>query len=222
MNKKEPSLLQETYIQKSRLFLLPLTGLIRNKYFPPTNTYISSPELISSEYPEGINFDDQVLIIAFSKEYKIKQDNIYNQVIANFKNVNIEETGWDKYESVIMSNRRFMGFHETHDEFVYTFDLSEWCDDWRCFMKGRYTKMSERAKKIIKDYKWATLQAIEQKKLYCYLYSNKDETCFEDFAEELGYPVEELRSVKELCSKPDLRLETYKFLQKKQLDETKS
>lgn len=222
MSEKEPSLLQKTYIQKSRLFLLPLTGLVRNKYFPPTNTYISSPDLNCEGYIDGINFEDEILIIAYSKSYKIKQDNIYNQVTSNFKNISIEETGWDKYESLIMSNKRFMGFHESQDEFLYTFDLSEWHTDWNLFLKGRYSQMSKRAKRIIKEYKWTSLQAIEQKKLYCYLYPNEDESCFEEFANELGLQVDDLKRVQELCSKPNLKLETYICSQKKQLDETTS
>jgi len=222
MNKTEPSLLQKTYIQKSRLFLLPLTGLARNKYFPSTNTYISSPDLISSEYSSGIDYEDEILIIAYSKIYKIKQDNIYNQVNANFKNIGIEETGWDRYETVIMSNKRFIGFHESEDEFLYTFDLSDWHDDWKHFIDGRYTLMSEKAKKIIKGYKWESLQPIEQRKLHCYLYSNKDENCFKDFAEELGLSVEDLKKIKELCNPPNLKLETYILSQKKELNETKS
>lgn len=221
MNKKEPSLLQKTYIQKSRLFLLPLTGMTKNKHFSPTNTYISAPDLISSEYPEGIGFIDEILIVAYSKEYKIRQDNILSQVQANFKNISIEETGWERYESVIISNRRFISVHETDDEFLYTFDFSDWHNDWNLFIKGRYTLISSKAKQIIKDYQWTALKPVEQKKLYCYLYSNEDLSCFEDFADDLGYPVEELKQVRELCSKPDLRLETYKIPKKKQLDDIK-
>lgn len=221
MIKTETSLLQQIYLQKSGLFLLPLTGLLKNKYFKKTNTYISAPDLICSEYPNGINFEDKILIVTYSKIYKIKQDNIYNQVIEKFKNITIEETGWERFEEKdLMSNKYFIGFHESSDEFLYTFDLSDWNDDWNYFMKGRYSLMSEKAKNLIKNYRWTTLNPVDQKKLYCYLYVNKDKDCFKDFAEELGVPIEDLEKVKELCSKPDLRLETYQCSNKKQLNET--
>lgn len=222
MNNKGSSLLQETYIQKSKLFLLPLTGLKKNKYFKETNTYVSSPDLISADYPSGINFEDEILIVTYSKDYKIKQDNIYNQVNANFKNITIEETGWDKYETTLITNKKFIGFHESLDEYLYTFDLHDHAKDWTAFMKGRYTQMSSKAKEIIKKYRWEYLEAPEARKLYCYLYANEDETCFKDFAEDLGILVDDLMQVKELCSKPNLRLETYVYLEKKHFNEIKS
>ena len=219
MNKEEPSLLQKTYLQKSMLFLLPLVGLQRNKYFQITNTYICAPELVSAEYPEGIGFGDEIIILAYSKEYKIKQDNLFNQVASSFKNLSIEETGWDKHESTLISNKRFMALHESEDEYLYTFDMTEWHMDWNFFLKGKYTLMSDKAKRTIRDYKWQALKPIEQKKLHCYLYANEDEKCFEDFAAELKCTVEELRAMtRELCSKPDLRLETYKIPNKKQVN----
>lgn len=220
MDKKESSLLQKSYIQKSRLFLLPLTGLRKNKYFRETNTYISSPDLLALEYPDGIGFDDNILIVVYSKNYKIKQDNIYNQVTSGFKNISIEETGWDKYETeIIASNKRFLAVHETADEFIYTFDLDDWSKDWNNFVKGRYSLLSRKAKDLIKEYRWTSLQEIERRKLYCYLYPN-EENCFKDFAEDLEVSVEDLKEVKELCSKPNLKLETYILSEQKQLNET--
>lgn len=227
MGKNESSLLQETYIQKSRLFLLPLTGLTNNKYFKATNTYIASPDLVCDDYPEGISFTDEILIIAYSKGYKIKQDNIYNQLEANFKNISVEETGWDKYETTLLANKRFMGFHETVDEYLYTYNLHEYASDWTNFMKGRYSQMNEKTKKLIRNYRWSSLQEIEQRKLYCYLWPNEvppneKDNCFKFFADELGIPIEDLEQVKELCSKPNLKLETYICSEKKQLNEVKN
>lgn len=219
---KKTSLLQETYLQKSRIFLLPLTGLSKDKYFREINTYMCSPDLTSTDYPEGIGFEDKLLIVNYSKSYKVKQDNIYNQVTANFKNISIEETGWDKYETKLMSNKTFSGLHETADELIYTFDLSNWSDDWNFFMKGKYSKISKRAKELVRNYRWTSLSEIDQKKLYCYLYLNEDQNCFKDFAEELGVPVGDLQQIGELCSKPDLKLETFICSKKKELNETKN
>lgn len=227
MSEKLNSLLEKTYIQKSRLFLLPLTGLKRHAHFRETDTYISAPELIATQYPEGITFDDKILIVVYSKLYKIKHDNIFNQINSNFKNIDAgDETGWDIYENSVVSNRYIIAFHETQDEFIYTFDLSDWTKDWHLFLKGRYSQMSKKAKDLVKNYRWNSLKPIEQRKLYCYLYPSEtfpDEkkTCFEKFSEDLGYPVAELEKVKELCSKPNLKLETFKIT-KKELNETKS
>lgn len=220
MSEKEPSLLQKDYIQKSRIFLLPLTGLKRDKTFRETNTYTSSSDLQSAEYPNGISFDDKILIVCYTKKYKEKQDNLYNQVNANFKDIFVEETGWDKHENILISNRNFLGFHETKDEYIYTFDLCNWYEDWNMFMRGKYSKMTDKAKDLIKEYRWSFLKPIEQRKLYCYLYLNKDESCLKDFAEELGVPIDSLKKVKELCDKPNLRLETFECCKKKELNET--
>lgn len=223
---EESSLLQRTYIQKSKLFLLPLTGVKRDKYFKPTNTYISAPELTSQDYKGGISPHDQILIITYSKSYKQKDKELYDMVAGKFKEIakteDIRPT-WDDFEAELMGNPNFLAFHESTDEYIYTYDLSNWSDDWKNFISGRYSLFTDEAKKSILNYRWSLLTQIAQKKLYCYLYPYKEE-CRKSFAEELDESVEDLARVKELCNRPNLPLETYKCTLSKQenLDEVKN
>lgn len=205
------SLLQKAYIQKSRIFLLPLTGMRKDKIYRPINTYIASPTLVSTDYPNGLTIQDETLILTYSKEYEMNEINSVNKLkLSNPIN------NWEKFETdVLMSNRNFTGFYESQDEYIYTFDLSDWSSDWTNFINGSYSKFSADAKKKIIDFRWKSLREDEQKKLYCYLYPFQEE-CIRSFARELSTErkdfqknVELLKEAKELCSKPNLDLETY-------------
>lgn len=223
MSSKEYSLLQKTYIQKSGLFLLPLTGLPKSKHFKYTNTYLSSSDLLSDAYPNGISIHDQILIITYNKSYKTKDEELYKKIESSgFKALSGEEslpTGWEKFETeILISNPNFLALHELEDEFVYTYNLSDWDSDWKCFLKGRYSLMSEKAKDKIIKFRWKSLHQTAQHQLYCFLYPN-EEKCMQAFAEELEIPLEDLLQVKELCSKPDFKLETYKCLLKQKTHE---
>lgn len=226
MNTEKSSPLQKTYVQKSKLFLLPLTNIKRDKIFKPTNTYISSKDLVSSEYPTGISTNDQILIVTYSKLYKTRDQELYDKInAANFKGLigeGIVKSAWDKYEQEsLLSNPLFLSSHETTDEFIYTYDLSDWDNDWRVFVKGRFSLMSDDAKDRIASYRWTNLNKIARFQLECYLYPYK-EKCLDAFARELEMPIAEMAEVKELCSKPDLNLETYKCynLKNRKINET--
>lgn len=205
------SLLQKAYIQKSRIFLLPLTGMRKDKIYRPINTYIASPTLVSTDYPNGLTIQDETLILTYSKEYETNEINSINKL-----KLNNPINNWEKFETdVLMSNRNFTGFYESQDEYIYTFDLSDWSSDWTNFINGSYSKFSADAKKKIIDFRWKSLREDEQKKLYCYLYPFQEE-CIRSFARELSTErkdfqknVELLKEAKELCSKPNLDLETY-------------
>ncbi len=205
------SLLQKAYIQKSRIFLLPLTGIRKDKIYRPVNTYIASPTLVSTDYPNGLTIQDETLILTYSKEYEMNEINSISKL-----KINNPVNNWEKFETdVLMSNRNFTGFYESQDEYIYTFDLSDWSSDWTNFINGSYSKFSPDAKKRIIDFRWKSLREDEQKKLYCYLYPFQEE-CIRSFARELSTErrdfeknIELLKEAKELCSKPNLDLETY-------------
>lgn len=215
------TLLQETYIQKSRVFLLPLIGIKKDKHYIPTNTYVSSADLVSTEYPNGIKRHDQILIVTYPKFYAKKDEDLYSTIRGEFglgTDSSGEEilgentmTGWEKYKfKTLMSNQNFMAVHESEDDIIFTFNLSKWSSDWNCFVKGRYSLFGEDAKKAVIHFRWKDLYQIEQKKLFCYLYPYKDE-CLREFAKEIDISIKELAEVKELCSKPNFSLEDYKF-----------
>lgn len=194
MNNKESSLLQKVYLQKSRVFLFPLVGIKNDRVFKPMNTYISSKVLISPEYPKGITVRDNILIVAYPKSYSRGKD----------------KDTWDMFEAEqIVGSPKFMAIHETEEEFIYTMNMASWSADWKCFLHGRYSLFSEKAKNLVITFRRSYLRAAEHRKLYCYLYPY-DEQCINDFAEELGIPTQELMEVKELCSKPDMTQENFK------------
>lgn len=209
------TLLQETYIQKSRVFLLPLTGMKKDKRFIPCNTYISSDDLISEVYPHGISRSDQILIITFPIEYEEMEDKLNNRIKEKLKLDKDTLSGWEEHKiRTLMSNPKFIGFHKTEEDLIFTFDLSKWSSDWNCFIKGRYSLFGDDAKDEVIKFRWPSLSQIEQRKLYCYLYPYKEE-CLKAFAEDLDLSIRDLAQVKELCSKPNFSLEDYKFNLKK-------
>ncbi len=145
------SLLQRQYIQKSRIFLLPLTGIRKDRIYRPTNTYVSSPSLINQDYPDGISISDETLILVYSKEYEQReQDNIARKKLSSIVG------SWGRFETeVLMSNRYFTGFFENKDEYIYTFDFSDWSTDWYSFIKGRYSELSPEANDKILKFRWS-------------------------------------------------------------------
>lgn len=202
----DTSLLERTYIQKSRIFLFPLTGIKRDRVFSPINTYVSCPDLVHDLYPTGIKDTDRILIANYPKKYRDNLATMVRKPKFASEQVNL----WENYEmEQILSNPTFLAVHETSDELLYTFDLSEWKYDWDNFLRGRYSLFSKAAKEKIINFRWFILSPKEKRKMMCYLYPNKEE-CVQTFARQLNESVEDLRSVKELCSKPDLRQEVYR------------
>jgi len=216
MSSGKSYLLQETYVQKSRIFLFPLVGIPNSKHFRPTNTYIASENLICDAYPEGLSYDDKTLIVLYSKSYKKKDDDLYEKIKDNLiKKMSSDDdipSGWDTFETkVLLSNRNFIAFHESDEEYIYTFDLSDYEDDWNNFLKGKYSLFKENTKDKILRFRKDVLSDQAKHRLYCYLYPTTKE-CIMAFAKELEMDVKDLMEVKELCSKPDLLQETYKHL----------
>lgn len=219
------SLLQKAYIQKSRIFLLPLIGIKKDRIYRPTNTYISARGLVSTDFPSGISIQDETIMVVFSKDYEKKE----LESIMKLK-LNSPLGNWEKFETeVLMSNRNFTGFYESEEDYIYTFNLSDWSEDWSNFISGSYSKFSSDAKDKIVNFRWKNLAEEERKKLYCYLYPYKDE-CITSFAKELTTEprdleanIQMLREIGELCNKPDLRLEEYEYQVNKKLvtDENK-
>jgi len=95
----------------------------------------------------------------------------------------------------------FIKLNDTHT--VVTFDFSDLKDDWHKFINGQYSKLDGRLKRKIRDHfdkNTGTYTYIDS-----YLFP---ERYFSLYAELLGTTEDILRSVGELCSKPDLEKET--------------
>ena len=104
----------------------------------------------------------------------------------------------------LIGNKHYDYYLETTDNVgVYVFDLSDYKKDWDCFMQGNYSKMSKDLKLIILSY------YAKSKKNYVYVDSYLNpEMYFDIYSKLLGCSTNLLKSVGELCDKPNLRKET--------------
>lgn len=86
---------------------------------------------------------------------------------------------------------------------LFIFDFSDLKDDWNNFLEGKYSKLNPKVKGAIKGF----FDVTSANYVYMSSYLHPD-TFFEDYAECLGVDEEVLKSVGELCSKPDIEKET--------------
>jgi hypothetical protein len=103
----------------------------------------------------------------------------------------------------LLGSKLFDSFYETSDELgVYVFDFSTFGSDWENFLAGKYSKLSSSTKTAILKFFMAN------KSNYHYInsYLNPDQY-FDIYAQLLGVEERMLKSVGELCSKPDMSKE---------------
>jgi len=110
-----------------------------------------------------------------------------------------------KFEkNVLLKHNRLIDLVKVDDEtLVVTFNFSDLSNDWINFLNGKYSKMNTKIKsKILNffDKKSGNYAYVES-----YLYPEKH---FQTYANLLNVDVEMLKSVGELCNKPDLEKES--------------
>jgi hypothetical protein len=88
------------------------------------------------------------------------------------------------------------------DTALYTFDFSDLEGDWNLFLQGKYSQMDKKIKLQIRNF----FEKDSGNYMYVDSYLFPD-TYFDVYAKLLGITEERLRSVGELCSKPDLNKE---------------
>ncbi len=164
------------YFQKSKVFLYPLLGIKRGSKIIPSETYIAWNDKIKTE--------DMKLVCL----YHPNKSNEY-----------------EKYEKeVLLKNTRLYDIKEIdeHNK-VFIFDFADIKNDWKNFVNGKYSKISEDLQNII-------LEFFEKHSAnYIYMKSYlKPHEYFEDYSKCLGVEPEMLALVGELCGKPDLEKET--------------
>jgi hypothetical protein len=85
---------------------------------------------------------------------------------------------------------------------VFTFDFSDLKDDWHHFINGRYSKMNIDIRRKILTY------FAKSSGNYAYIESYLfPDNHFKKYSELLGVSIDMLKSVGELCSKPDMEKE---------------
>lgn len=199
------------YLQKSKIFLLPLTDIKKDSYFKVSNTYISSDDLMNEKYPHGIKPEDTILIVAYPKNLRDTSERIFNMAKQKHRDFKDDQNAWQVFETEnLVSNAMYLDYHETSTEMIYTFDLTPWGSDWSSFLNGCYSKLSYEAKEKIVDYRSEQLDRIGKLKLLGYLYPHKEEA-LSLFSRDLEIDIEVLRGIGELCDKPDLQKENYKW-----------
>lgn len=109
-----------------------------------------------------------------------------------------------KFEkNVLLKHNRLSDYVKVDDtKAVITFDFSDLNDDWFYFIEGRYSKMNINTKRKILDFfdkKSGNYAYVES-----YLFPEKH---FETYAKLLNVESDFLKSVGELCTKPDLEKE---------------
>jgi hypothetical protein len=104
----------------------------------------------------------------------------------------------------LLGNQFFHEFFEAPDNIgLYIFDLQDFKSDWDKVIDGKYSQLSKEAKSIILTY------YLNSKSNYTYVdsYLNPEDH-FESYAKLLGCSPKLLKSVGELCNKPDFTKET--------------
>jgi hypothetical protein len=159
------------YFQKSYTFLYPLLGMHKRKHPKPEQTYIAWSGMVAPS------------------DYKL---------VCEYKKEDTEE--WRTFEREFLVTHKYLDFCIPVDEdtVVYVFDLNPMSADVEAFMNGKYSKMSNAAKKLLTDYygvhtpEWVYVES--------FLFPEK---YFKMYAEILNIEEEILREVGELCEKHD-------------------
>lgn len=107
-------------------------------------------------------------------------------------------------KTVLLKHARLFGYVKADTKTsVFTFEFSDLCDDWVNFLSGKYSKINLNLKTKILNF--FDPQSGNYSYVKSYLHPEK---YFEEYAYLLDTDVEILKSVGELCTKPDLDKET--------------
>lgn len=159
------------YFQKSYTFLYPLLGMHKRKHPKPEQTYISWDGVVSPT--------DNKLVCVYKKEHTIEWVTFEREHLVTHKNLDF-------------------CFPVDDETVVYVFDMNSVASDFEAFRAGKYSRMSNEAKKILTDYygvhtpEWVYIES--------FLFPAK---YFKLYADILGVEEEMLKEVGELCEKPD-------------------
>lgn len=109
----------------------------------------------------------------------------------------VEYVNFEK--NVLLKHTRLSDYVVSGDKTIFTFDFSDLEKDWFHIAYGRYSKVSNDVKrKILGFFDPKTGNYVY---VTSYLYPEKH---FQSYADLLGVSVEMIKSVGELCDKPDL------------------
>lgn len=102
----------------------------------------------------------------------------------------------------LLGNQYFMERYESKDNYVYVFNLSHLTNSYNKFLYGKYSQMSEEAKMPILDFYSEGDKMTEYIESYLY-----PELYYDEYSKILNIEESDLKSVIELCNKPDIKKE---------------
>lgn len=176
-------LVDTIYIQKSKIFLLPLLNIRRDPNIMPVCSYIIDKQ-------KDIDESNSKLILPFLKD---------------------DSSEYLYYEKELLDNPHFDIdlYYETPKHRVYIYDLEAFSEDFSLFLHGKYSEFSKRSKTLINIYwgKRKGSQFIPHSKVEAYLDPKMHH--YSQVARDLNVSVDDLIKVKELISPPDLEKETF-------------
>ena len=167
------------YFQKSKVFLYPLLGIPKGQKFVPVGTYLA--------WEDEIHFNDMKFMCLYKQR---------------------DSKGFFKFEDKYLLGNILFDDYQKLDKtmHLYIFDYSKYPHDWRALMKGKYSKFTDRSKKIITDFFDGSGNVTSYIESYIY-----PDYYHEDVAEDLAVSINLLQDVWELCDKPNLEKETLKL-----------
>lgn len=170
------------YFQKSKVFLYPLLAIKKGVRFVPSETYMSWNGI------HGVEDNHIICIYDVSDKILSKYKLFEDQYIRNNKKF--------KY-TIDLENR---------NKKAIVFDLSRYKNDIDRLIKGEYSKISKRTKEIITEFfgEHGTIAEYVESYLYPTYWH-------EDYAQLLDVSLETIQKVYELCDKPDLDKENFKY-----------
>lgn len=167
--------LYKDYFQKSKIFLFPVLNIKKGGSVTPIETYTS--------WTNNYDFDDCKLMCV----YHLRNDDEFRMF----------------EKAKLIGNKYFHDFKQIeNNNGVYVFDLKSIYHEWRCFIKGKYSKMSVDHKRTICSYigNTANLPYVQS-----FLYP---ENYFKMYSEMINIKESVLREVGELCDPPNVEKET--------------
>ena len=166
------------YFQKSRAFLFPALGIKRTSKFAPSGTYLSVEGLVSPE--------DVKLVCSFpdddSEEFKTFERHF------------------------LLSNPMFAKVVPIKGYKLYLFDFKVYREDWKYFLRGKYSKLSTSLKRAIRNYYGE--ESSEYKYIETFLYPHK---YFNTYSKLLDVNIKTLQDIGELCDPCNLDRENLKI-----------
>tara|TARA_R100001463_G_C3517584_1_gene220536 strand:+ start:336 stop:917 length:582 start_codon:yes stop_codon:yes gene_type:complete len=177
----------KNYFQKSKVFLYPLLEISKGVNFVPFNTHISFLNSI-----DNYHLDTYKYFCLYHIPCEVTEE-------ANFKN-------WKVFEGLYLKEHNLFEekFNIDSRLRLYMFDFSVFKKDLKFFRDGKYSQFSEYSKKRILDFfgKKGTIAEYVESYLY-------PEHYYEVYSELLNVPIELLEEIRELCDKPNQKLENF-------------